>query len=209
MSKDQPYLQRQEVDERVIVEEMIRDQHSEHWEACYRFVTKCVNAHAQNLLHHLLDDIVQEIMLKITKYLPHFRFQCTFKTWLNPIIEHHIIDEYRKQRNLGPHSFFSTNQADEDNGEGLEPNANEVASTEDTFELLEKIRIGIEALQEYANTHSNTTRNKLIIQMVFFEGRTYEDAAKAAGCNAPVVGYVVREAQIYVREKWNKYLRSF
>jgi RNA polymerase sigma factor (sigma-70 family) len=188
---------------------MIRDQHPEHWEECYKFVQKCVYAHAKNLPHELLDDIVQEIMFKITKYLPHFRFQCALKTWLNSIIKNHIIDEYRKQRNQEPHLFFSTNQSDEDSAESLEPNASETDSTEDTFELLEKIRMVIEALQEYANTHSNSTRNKLIIQMVFFEGRTYEDAAKAAGCSAPVVGYVVREAQIYVRGKWSKYLRTF
>lgn len=206
MSKDQPYLPRPGVSELVIVNEMIRDLNHEHWEECRKFVQKCVYANARNLPNYLLEDIVQEVMLKITKHLPRFRFQCTLSTWVNQVIEHQIIDEYRKQQNQRPHLLFSTHQPEEADGESLELNTSEAASTEETFELLEKIRIGIEALQEYAQTHSNSTRNKLIIQMVFFEGKTYEEAAKAAGCSAPVVGYVVREAQIYVREKWSDYL---
>jgi hypothetical protein len=42
--------------------------------------------------------------------------------------------------------------------------------------------------------------------MVVFEGKTYEEAAEVAGCHAPVVGYVVREAQRHAREKWSDYL---
>src|SRR5579859_7529564 len=207
MSKDQPYLSRPGVvDERVIVEEMIRGQRHEHWDECYKFVQKCVYAHAKNLPHHLLDDIVQEIMFKITKYLPHFRYQCALTTWMNAIINNHIIDEYRKLRKEGPHLPLSINPPGETDAESLESGTSEVASTEETFELREKIRLGTEALQEYAYTHSNPIRNRLIIQMVVFEGKTYEEAAKDAGCNAPVVGYVVREAQQHAREKWHDYL---
>src|SRR5690348_9795401 len=123
MSKDQPYLQRQEVDERMIVEEMIRDQHSEHWEECYKFVKRCVYAHAHNMPNHLLDDIVQEIMFKITKYLPHFRFQCALTTWLNAIIDNHIVDEYRKQRSEGKvHSSVADPLLSESHYEGEELN---------------------------------------------------------------------------------------
>ena len=93
MSKNQPYFQGQEDDERTIVEQMLRGQGDEHWEVCYSFVKKCVYARAHNLPGHLLDDMVQEVMLKITKYLPHFRFQCALRTWMNQIIEHQIIDE--------------------------------------------------------------------------------------------------------------------
>ena len=202
MSKNQPYLQRQEVDEPVIVDEMIRSHDHEHWEECYQYVKQWVYARAKNMPHHLLDDMVQETMIKIMKYLPHFRFQCALKTWVNQIIEHHIIDEYRKLRNDGPHLPFSVNPPGEGDAESLEAKVSKIVSTEEAFEILEQIRIGIEALLEYAHTTSNPIRNRLIIRLVLFEGKTYEEAAKAAGCHAPVVGYVVREAQRYAREKW-------
>jgi RNA polymerase sigma factor (sigma-70 family) len=205
MPKDQPYLPRPGVDEVVIVDEMMRDQDHAHWEECYAFVKRWVHTRAKNIPSHLWDDMVQEIMFKITKYLPHFRFQCTLKTWLNTIIEHHIADEYRKLRNEGSHLLFSINPPGEIEGESPVPDSREAVSTEDAFEVLEQIRIGLEALLEYANTHSNPVRNRHIIRMVCFEGKTYEEAAIAAGCNAPVVGNVVREAQRYARERWNDY----
>lgn len=206
MSKDQPYLPRPGVDERVIVEEMIHGLHLEHWDECDKFVKQCVFAKAKNMPNHLLEDIVQEVMLKITKYLPHFRFQCALKTWINQIIEHQIIDEYRKLQNEGPHLLPSIDPSDEADVESLESNTREIASVEDVFDMHEKIRIGLAALLEYADTHSNPTRNRHIIRMVFLEGKTYEEAAIAAGCNPPVVGYVVREAQRYARERMVDYL---
>ena len=201
MSKDQPYLPRPGVDEKMIVDEMIREERLEHWEECYKFVMKCVYAKAKNMPPHHLDDIVQVIMIKITIYLLHFRFKCALKTWVNQIIEHQIIDEYRKLRNEGPHLPFSLNPPGDPDGESQEPGTNEGVSAEEAFEMQEKIRIGMAALLEYANTHANPVRNWHIIQLVLFEEKTYEEAAIAVGCNPPVVGYVIREAQRYARDK--------
>jgi DNA-directed RNA polymerase specialized sigma24 family protein len=49
--------------------------------------------------------------------------------------------------------------------------------------------------------HANPIRNGQILDMVLFEDRSLEEVAKAVGCSAPVVGYVVRSAQRYVRER--------
>lgn len=188
-------------DERLVVNGMIRSPYSKDWEECNNFVKRLVYSKAKNIPNNLLEDMVQEIMYKIAKYLPHFRFQCALKTWVNQIIENHIIDEYRKQQNEGPHLPLLVNLPHETNIESQKPNANTVVSAEDAFEIYEKIRIGIAALLEYANTTSNPIRNRHIIKMVLFEGKTYAVAAIAAGCNPPVVSYVVREAQRYAREK--------
>ncbi len=140
-------------------------------------------------------------MYKVKKYLPHFRFQCTLKTWVNLIVEHCIIDEHRKLQNEERSHFPLTDQSNEseDVGDGL--TTSEEKSAEDVFMISDEIHNGKAALLEYANTHSNPTRDRLIIRMVIDEGRTHAEAAIAVGCNAPVVGYVVREAQRYAREK--------
>ncbi len=62
------------------------------------------------------------------------------------------------------------------------------------------LRKALAALQEYVSTHANPIRNGRILDMVMFEGRSLEAAAKAVGCSAPVASYVVRSAQRYVRE---------
>lgn len=201
MSKDQPYLPRPGVGELVIVNEMIRDLSHEHWEGCYTFVKKAVYVRTRDILHDFRDDIVQDIMVKIAKYLPYFRFQCALKTWVNQIIEHHIIDELRKRRSDKPHLPIIVDPPDEADGESLKSGTSEVFSAEDTFEIHEHIRVGMAALLEYANTHANPTRTRHIIRMVCFEGKTYEEAALVAGCNPPVVGYIIREAQRFAREK--------
>ncbi|SRR5260221_12470979 len=201
MSNGQPYLPKSGMDERLVVEEMIRDRHSKHWEEFSNFVKRCVYAKAKNILNNHQEDIIQEIMYKVTKYLPHFRFQCALKTWLNQIIESCIIDAYRRLQNEGPYQSLLAYPPNESDREGEELNASEAKSAEDAFETNHEIRNGITALLEYANTHSNPIRDRLILRMVIFEGQTHAEAAKAAGCHAPVVGYVVREAQRYAREK--------
>jgi RNA polymerase sigma factor (sigma-70 family) len=189
------------VNERLVVEEMIRDRYSKHWEECNKLVKRCVYARAKNILSNLQEDILQEAMYKVAKYLPHFRFQCALKTWLNQIVEGCIIDAHRWQQNKGRSHPPLADPSNEGNREGEGLSLGEAKSAEDAFETNHEIRNGIAALLEYVHTHSNKVRNRLIIRMVIFEGRTYEEAAQAAGCHAPVVGYVVREAQRYARER--------
>lgn len=201
MPEGQPYLPRSGVDERSIVEEMIRDQHSKHWDKCSVFVKRWVYAKAKDIPKDLQEEIIQEVLYRITRYLPHFRFQCALKTWLKPIIEHCIIDARRRLRNEGQSHFPLANPLNESDRDGQEFNMSTAKSAEDAFEINDEIHNGVTALLEYANTHSKPIRDRLIIRMVIFEGHTQAETATAAGCSAAVVGYVVREAQRYAREK--------
>src|SRR5438128_1358746 len=110
MSEDQPYLPRSGADERSIVDEMIHDRHSKHWDKCSEYVKRWVYAKAKNIPKNLQEEIIQEVLYKVTRYLPYFRFQCALKTWLNQIIEHCIIDGLR---NEGRSHFPLANQPNE------------------------------------------------------------------------------------------------
>lgn len=200
MPNDQPYLPRPGIEERTVAAEMMRDQRSEHWEACSNFVKRCVNANAKNIPIDYHEDIAQEVMHKIKRGLPGFRFESTLKGWVNIIIERCIIDERRKLRNEESTHIPLIDQVSESDHESEGFTRGEEKSAEDAFIINEKIRSGWVALQEYTNTHANPIRNRLIIKMVIYEGKTYAEAAKAAGCSEPVVGYVVREAQLYARK---------
>ena len=188
-------------DERTVVEEMIHNQYSKHWEECNKFVKRCVYAKAKNIPYNLQEEIIQEVLLKVAKNLPSFHFQCVLKTWLNLIIEHCIIDMHRKLQNQGPFHVNLGDPLNESDREGEVFTLSEARSAEEVSVTNDELRNALAALLEYTNAHSNPIRNRLIIRMVILEGRTREETAKAAGCNAPVVGYVVREAQRYAREK--------
>jgi len=189
-------------DERSVVEDMIRNKHSKNWEECRAFVKQHVYVKAKNnILTSHQDVIIQEVMVKIVRYLPGFRFHCSLKTWLNLIIEHYIIDVHRNLHNEGRFLVPLGDSSNENDRESDASIRNQAWSAENVFMVNEELRNAIVALLEYANSHSNPTRDQLIISMVIFDGHSYAEAAKAAGCSAPVVGYVVREAQRYAREK--------
>jgi RNA polymerase sigma-70 factor, ECF subfamily len=44
-------------------------------------------------------DIYQEVFLKVYKKLDHFRFECSFSTWISRIVTNTCLDHLRKTRN--------------------------------------------------------------------------------------------------------------
>jgi RNA polymerase sigma factor (sigma-70 family) len=205
MSGEQPYLPRPGVSEREIVEEMRGNRNSEHWQQCLEFVRLQVSKKAKNLSWSSQEKIVQEVMYKIVKFLPDFRFECKLKSWLYPMIKNCTVDEYRRcLREDRLHvRLVATSTEGEHEGEELEKIAANSLSIEESFEINERMRNGMAALLEYANTHRNSVRNTQIIEMVIGEGRTQAEAARAVGCDPGVVNYVIDEAQRYAREKMN------
>src|SRR6266487_32437 len=200
MTKGKPNFPSPGVDERLVAEEMLRDRHSKLWEDCGEFVTRRVYAKAKNISNHQ-EEIIQEVMYKVTKYLPYFQFKCALKTWLYTIIEHCVIDMHRRPQNQERFNVPSSDPLNESDREDRCFKASKAKSAEDVYMTNDELRNAMVALLEYANAHSNPIRNRLIIRMIIFEGHTHFETAKAAGCNAPVVGFVVREAQRYAREK--------
>jgi RNA polymerase sigma factor (sigma-70 family) len=190
-------------DERSVVEGMLRDRDSRHWEECRKVVKRRVYVRAKNIPTNRQEEIIQDVMVKIVRYLPGFHFHCALKTWLAFIIESCIVDVHRNMQNEGqllarPEDVLNEHEYEDEDESGI---LSEVRSAEATFLLTEELRNAIASLWEYADMHSNPTRDRLIVRMVIFEGYSHNETAKVAGCSAPVVGYIVREAQRYAREK--------
>jgi RNA polymerase sigma factor (sigma-70 family) len=185
-------------DERSIVEEMIRNGDSWHWDECRRYVQQYVRTKKVVSVDNQ-EEVIQEVMCRVARGLPDFRFGCAFKTWLITIIERCTIDMYRKSQHEGKFHIPLDNSPGENEGEAIA--LNEARSPEHAAIVIDELRAALAALLEYADTYSNPARARIIINMVIIEGHTYEEAAIAVGCKAPVVGYVVRQAQSYVRKK--------
>ena len=90
---------------------------------------------------------------------------------------------------------------DTDQNEDDMPFAAVLGTVEEDCIIRDELQKAFAALLEYVSLHSNEERNRTILQMVLFENRSLEETAQTIGCSAPVVGYIVRSAQRYVREK--------
>ena len=187
-------------DEQSTVEEMIRNRDSRHRDKCRNHVQQRVRV-KKNLPDHYQEEVVQEVMYKVARGLPYFRFGCALTTWLTPIIEHCIVDVLRKSQNERTLHIPLDDSPGEGDHEGEVLAPSDPRSPEDIAIVIDELRGAIAALDEFADTYIDPARARIIIEKVFFEERTYEEAAIAAGCNAAVVGYVVRQAQRYARKK--------
>jgi RNA polymerase sigma factor (sigma-70 family) len=199
MTEDKSYLPWPGADDRIVAEEMLRDHSSGQWHECYVFVRKLVHVQAKNISNDHWDDIIQDAMIRIHKYLPTFQYQCAFRTWLFGIVRSCIIDDYRKSTRAGPHMVPLGDPHEDAEHEGDTFTANTPRTVEDICIMHDELDKALTALQEYVSTHANPIRNRRILYMVVFEGRSLEEVAKVVGCSSPVVGYVVRSAQRYVR----------
>ena len=201
MIEEKSYLPWPGADDRIVVEEMLRDRSSGQWHECYVFVSKLVHVRAKNIPKDHLEDIVQDAMIRIHKYLSNFQYQCAFRTWLFGIVRSCIIDDYRKFTRAGPHMVPLGDPHEDAEHEGDDFSTNTPGTIEDICITRDDLGKALAALQEYVSLHANSRRNGRILYMVIFEDRSLEEVAKTVGCSAPVAGYVVRTAQRYVRGK--------
>lgn len=201
MIEGKPDLPWPGADDRAVVEEMLRDAKSGQWYECNEFVKKLVQARAKNIPIDYWDDVVQDAMIRVDKFLPTFKYQCALRTWLFGIVRSSIIDAYRKFKRVGRFTVPPGDPHDDVEQQGDASTVHRPGTVEDACIMHDELDKAMVALHEYLSTHANSLRNGRILDMVMFEGRSLEEAAKAVGCSAPVAGYVVRSAQRYVREK--------
>ena len=201
MTQDKSYPARQATDDKIVVAEMLRDSSSGQWHECSLFVNRLVQSQAHNIPYNQWDDIVQEAMIRIHRYLPSFQFQCAFRTWIFNIVHSCTIDAYRKLLRAGQNTVPLGDSYDDVELESDRSTANVPATIEDECIIRDELQNALTALQEYVSLHSNSKRNREILDMVLFENRSLEEVAQVVGCSAPVAGYVVRSARRYVRER--------
>jgi RNA polymerase sigma factor (sigma-70 family) len=76
------------------------------WQRFYELYSSSIRAHARasGLSDSEADDVVQETMIKVARYLPKFEYKrtiCRFRTWLNQIVNQRIFEAaHRRRKNL-------------------------------------------------------------------------------------------------------------
>lgn len=201
MTEGKSYFPWSGADDRIVIEEMLRDSRSGHWYECHGFVKRLVQVHAKNIPRDYWDDIVQDAMIRVDKSLLTFQYQCRLSTWIFGIVRSCIIDAHRKFTHVGQFMAPPGDSQDDAEHESDVFARKTQGTAEDECIMHDELKEALAALQEYVSTHAHSIRNGRIVNMVIFEGRSLEEAAEAVGCSAAVAGYVVRSAQRYVREK--------
>ena len=201
MTEGNSYLPWTGANERIVVAEMLRDPISGHWYECHELVKKRVQARAKNIPQNDWDDIVQDAMTRINRFLPTFQFRCGLRTWIFGIVLSCIIDTYRKTPRTVQFVPLPDDPHNDAEHESTTFPVKNTLTAEDVCIMRDDVRNALAALAEYVSMHKNEARNRRILDMVLLDGHSHAEAAQAVGCSAPVASYVVREAQRYVREK--------
>ncbi|HEY7414824.1 MAG TPA: sigma-70 family RNA polymerase sigma factor, partial [Ktedonobacteraceae bacterium] len=154
MSEGKPILPWPGADERSTVEEMIHNRDSRHWDECRKYVQQRVRV-KKNVPFDHQEEVVQEVMFKIARGLPGFRFGCALTTWLTPIIEHCIVDVLRRSQNERKFHMSLDDPHSESDHEGEAFAQSEAGSPENRAIVIDDLRGAIATLFEYADTYSN------------------------------------------------------
>jgi RNA polymerase sigma factor (sigma-70 family) len=186
-------------DDKLVVTEMLNDPSSPHWKECRRFFEHFIQV--SSVPEANKDDVVQDAMLSVIRYLPSFRYECRLYIWLTRIANSRITDAYRGQKLLNQHISLQNNFSNDEEYENEILKISAPLTTEDECLIHEAIRETYAGMTEYLNAHANPERNRQILQRMLLEQYSSQEAAEELGVPIPVMRYVVRSVQRYLRER--------
>lgn len=193
-------------DEKQVVAEMLNDPASPHWVKCHEVIRGLVNKQAGNFTGDIKEDITEDVLLLVMEHIADFQFKCKLTTWLGSIVRNQVASEARKRKRdekIMPHPYLEDAQIGSENEKDTWASH---PSTEDICIRQEQWQEIISAMNEYVEKHANKDRNREILRLVMFEDQSNELTAIRLGVSAPVVGYIVRSAQRFIREKLGYHL---
>jgi RNA polymerase sigma-70 factor (ECF subfamily) len=114
---------------------------------------------------HEAQDIYQEAFLKAYRYLPNFRFECSFYTWMYRIVTNICLDQMRRKKVRKEESAIVT---DREGGElDLLAQARDDRSMADPHRELERQQIGAHIQQALETL---TPRERMVFELKHYEG---------------------------------------
>ena len=190
-----------DLDDRVVVAEMLANPNSNHWFECRNFIQKVVQIRGSTIPDYFKEDVVQNTMISVVSGLANFHFDCKLTHWLTTIANNRIIDVQRK------HSYASqwipppNNSSRDTENEAEALKVPDPKTTEEKCLIREELYEVHKELLAYLLTRLHPARDTRILTMAWIDGLSHEEIANRIGVSAPVVSYVVRSAQNYLRKK--------
>ncbi len=117
--------------------------------------------------HQKVEDLAQEVFLRVFRGLPHFRGQAEFTTWLYRIVYNVVADDYRKNKSA-PHMLSLDNEED-----GLaERVPDRTLGAREKLEKRETAEQVREALKELP------PKFQMVLTLFYIEERKYKEIAE-------------------------------
>ncbi len=98
-----------------VIDAMLNDRNSHHWSECQTFVNRLVQKWAGNFPADDREEIAQNAMFWIVRYLPDFKRECRLTTWIVRVVHTRIADAGRERQNSILRQALPPNDPNEDN----------------------------------------------------------------------------------------------
>ena len=172
-----------------------------------------VRRHQKNVyvtLYHMapqrtdLQDLTQDVLLRMCRSIKNLRNPKTFKYWLNRIITNLFYDQLRKKpRTLNTISMDASYGGNDDSDAGPRRDIPDTSATPDKLlvnsELDEKIQHAIQDLPEHF---------RIIIVLREIQGLSYEEIATLTQTNLGTVKSRLARARLKLQETLKPYLKD-
>ncbi len=174
---------------------------SHNWSECQAYVNRLVLSMASNFPVDVKEEIVQNTMLSIVRYLPNFKRDCRLTSWIVQIVRTRIADAGREQKKLNlRHTPHPNNPEEDDGNDKYIEKIRSPRTAEEECVLQEELQESIKDLVIYLSTHANSERNIHILTM-HLDGLSQKDIARMLHIPAANVGYTIRTLQGFLREQ--------
>jgi RNA polymerase sigma factor (sigma-70 family) len=201
---EQPYERWPGLDDAPVIDAMLNDHHPlhpHHWNGCEAYVKGLVFKWANNFQEDEKEDISQNVMVSITKYLPSFKQKSRLTTWIIKIIHSRIADAGReKQARL---RLVALPPDDPDGDERKEDYLTRISSSktvEEESALREELREAYKKLLDHLSASPNKKQTLRILRM-HIAGMSQKEIAQKLNMAEANVGYAIRSTQEFMRKK--------
>jgi RNA polymerase sigma factor (sigma-70 family) len=184
-----------------VIDAMLNDRDSHHWSECQKYVNSLVLKWAGNFSADDREEIAQNAMFWIVRYLPKFKRKCRLTTWIMRIVHTRIVDAGRERQTSLLRQALPPNDPDEDDKN--EVNASKIGSprtVEEECVSREELREAFKALLKHLSARAKPERDILILEM-HIAGFSQQDISRKLNIPAPNIGYVIRTLQRFLREQ--------
>jgi RNA polymerase sigma-70 factor, ECF subfamily len=160
-------------------------------EEVFRILVERYSQRVRNLIYSIfneasvVDDIAQEVFIRVYEALPRFRFESSFYTWLYRITVNKSRDELRKRRTK---KFFSFHSMMDASNEELQSKIRVFPEDNSAKELVNK---GLQQLPE---------KFRVPIILKDIDGLSYEEMAEIMQCEVGTVKSRLSRARTMLRK---------
>ena len=157
-----------------------------------RIVTGIIYRYTGN--HHEVEDLAQDIFLKVYKAAPRYVPRAQFKTWLYKVVAHHCFNYFRSQKRRSFITSYNQSFPEEDNP----PLHHAEAQKEQPENVMQQQELRT-ALTAALSELPDRQRMALILHR--FEDLSYKEIANVLGCSLSAVESLLFRAMDNLKKK--------